>query len=146
MLLNHWIFVITEDEGVFKKRIESKSWPISRGTKHQTYLTKGDYIIFYHAGMDRKRFLGTATLKSSLKSIPNKIDSYVEIGMIELLMPPLSIRDLLPDLKFIKNKDYWGLYLQGGIIKLDENDYSFILNAAKILKTIPKRTRKDLKQ
>jgi hypothetical protein len=144
--MNHWIFVITEDEGIFKKRIENKTWPISRGTKHQTYLTEGDSVIFYHAGMDRKRFLGTASLKSPLMSIPNKIDSCVEIDMIELLMPPLSIRGLLPDLKFIKNKDYWSLYLHGGIIKLDEDDYSFILNAAKILKTIPKRTRKDLEQ
>ncbi len=65
-------------------------------------------MIFYHAGTDRKKILGIATLISSLKSIPNKIDSYVDIDMIELLIPALSIRELLPDLKFIKNKDYWG--------------------------------------
>ncbi len=77
--------------------------------------------------MNKQRFLGTAKIKSLPKSIPEKIDYYVDIENIEILPTPLGIRNLLPKLELIKNQDYWGLYIQGDIIKLNKNDYLLIL-------------------
>ncbi len=116
-----------EDESIFKKRIANKSWPISKRAKYQTHLAIGDDVIFYQGGMNKQRFLGTAKIKSLPKSIPEKIDYYVDIENIEILPTPLGIRNLLPKLELIKNQDYWGLYIQGDIIKLNKNDYLLIL-------------------
>lgn len=125
--MSYWIFLTMEDESVFKKRIANKSWPISKRAKYQSHITIGDNIIFYQGGMGRQRFLGTAEIKSPPKNIPEKIDHYVDIENIEILPTPLGIRNLLPKLELIKNQDYWGLYIQGDIVKLNKNDYLLIL-------------------
>ena len=36
----------------------------------------------------------------------------------------------MDDLTFIKNKEKYGLYFQGGICKIDQTSYSYILNKA----------------
>ena len=131
--MSQWIFVIKDDESVFDKRIKNKSWPIYPGTKFQTFLEIGDAIVFYQAGQHAQKFLGTAVVNSDVKSIPDKIDHYLNIDRIDVWKNPLSIRGMLSQLSFIVNLNNWGLHMQGGILKLNENDYSIILKAAKKL-------------
>ena len=122
--MNNWIFVIKDDESVFKKRINGKTWPIFAATKFQTFLEIGDNVIFYQAGLSGQKFLGTAMIKSKIKKIPGKIDSYVEIDHVKIWEKYPSIRGLISDLDLIKNKTHWGLNLQGGILQLNEKDHS----------------------
>lgn len=129
--MNHWIFVIKDDETVFKKRIQNKIWPIFSGTKFQTFLEVGDDVIFYQAGLNGQRFLGRTTLKSKVIKIPEKINSYIEIDETDIWKKPLSIRNLISKLNFIENKTHWGLDLQGGILQLNDKDYTLIIKESK---------------
>ena len=129
--MGQWIFVIKDDESVFNKRIKNKSWPIYRNTKFQTFLEIGDDIVFYQAGQHAQKFLGTAVVNSDVKPIPDKIDYYLNIDRTDVWKNSLSIRGILSKLSFIKNLNNWGLHMQGGILKLNENDYSIIQKAAK---------------
>jgi len=132
--MHHWIFVIRDDEFVFKKRIKNKTWPIFASTKLQTFLAVGDDVIFYQAGLHGQKFLGTAIIKSNLKKIPEKIDFYVDIDEANIWKNPPSIRGLIPKLDLIKNKIHWGLDLQGGILQLNEKDHTLIVNESEKLK------------
>lgn len=140
--MSHWIFVIRDDESIFKKRIKVKTWPIFAATKFQTFLEVGDDVIFYQAGLHGQKFLGTAILKSKIKKIPDRIDSYVDIDNIDIWKNTPNIRKLIPDLGLIKNKTHWGLDLQGGILQLDDKDHSLIIMESKKLKG----TKQKLKQ
>jgi|APSaa5957512535_1039671.scaffolds.fasta_scaffold75676_2 hypothetical protein len=131
--MRQWVFVIRDEEIVFKKRIKQKMWPLYRGTKFQTFLEIGDKIVFYQAGLGGQIFLGTAEVKSEVKQIPKKIDSYIDLDKINIWKKHPSIRNMVAKLSFIKNKEHWGLYLQGGILRMEKKDYTTIINAAKEL-------------
>ena len=64
--MSYWLFLITDGLEVFKKRIDSKTWPIFNQTAHKKELDIGDAIIFYKAGSDGQKFLGTAKIASKL--------------------------------------------------------------------------------
>jgi len=129
--MNHWIFVIKDDETVFDLRIKEKKWPIYPGTKFQKYLKIGDIIVFYRAGQHGQYFLGTALVNSKVKSMADKIDLHIDIDKIGVWKERPSIRKILSQLSFIKNVNYWGLDFQGGVLKIKEKDYSVILKEVK---------------
>lgn len=129
--MSHFIFVIKDEESVFNNRVEHKKWPLYLGTKFQKYLKIEDHIIFYQAGKNGQKFLGTAMIKSKVKPDPDKINFYIDIDRIDIWKKPLSIRNILSKLDFIKYKNNWGIHFQGGIVRLDEKDYSVILQEGK---------------
>lgn len=133
--MNHWIFVIRDEALVFDKRIDNKKWPLYPATKFRKYLKIGDEIIFYQAGKYGQKFLGTAAVNSKIKLIPDKIDYYIDMDKIKIWKNPPSIRNLLPKLGFIKDVSHWGLYLQGGILKSSEKDFSAIIEETEKIKT-----------
>ena len=135
--MNHWIFVIKDDETVFDLRIKQKKWPIYPATKFQKYLKIGDIIMFYRAGQYGQYFLGTALVNSKVKPTPDKMDLHIDIDKIDVWEERPSIRGMLSQLNFIKNTDHWGLYLQGGILKMSKKDYSVIVK--KVEKIKPKK-------
>ena len=45
--------------------------------------------------------------------------------------PSKSIRGVISNLSFIKNVNYWGLYFQGGIVPINENDFKILLDLNK---------------
>jgi len=129
--MNTWIFVIKGDESMFRKRIEQKKWPIFKDTNFRTCLEIHDDVIFYQAGKNTQKFLGTSSLKTKVKPILEQMDFYIELNEINIWKKQPSIRGLIPKLNFIKNKTHWGLNLQGGILKIDRIDYNKILREFK---------------
>ena len=103
--MNHWIFVIKDDERVFDLRIKQKKWPIYPATKFQKYLKIGDIIVFYRAGKYGQYFLGTALVNSKVKPTPDEIDLHIDIDKIDVWKERLSIRGMLSQLsKELKKK------------------------------------------
>lgn len=133
--MNHWIFVIKDDERVFDLRIKQKKWPIYPATKFQKYLKIGDIIMFYRAGKYGQYFLGTALVNSKVKPTPDGIDLHIDIDKIDVWKERPSIRGMLSQLSFIKSQEYWGLYLQGGVVKINKKDYSIIIKEPKKIET-----------
>ncbi len=38
-------------------------------------------------------------------------------------------KNVAGSLDFVKNKEKWGTYLQGGVVKITEEDYKFIVES-----------------
>lgn len=120
-----WIFVMTGDVEGFGGRIKSGEWPIFRKTHHRNEMRAGDKIVFYLGGKNNKKLMGIATISSGLRK--NGEEYFVSISEVEVWKDPLEMRKLVDSLGFIKNKDNWGLYLQGGVIPLPQKDHDTIL-------------------
>ena len=112
--MNYWLFIINDDIGVFKKRIDSKTWPIFNQTAHKRELEVGDCIIFYKAGSEGQKFLGSAKIASKLKSSQDKMVSNLGIDDANVWSECPSIRGFLTKLSFIKDEHNWGHTFRAG--------------------------------
>lgn len=54
----------------------------------------------------------------------------IELENVVLFDPPVSIRPLLARLDFIKHKQKWGAYLQGGCRRIATSDFEKFVRAA----------------
>lgn len=86
----------------------------------------GNRVIFYKAGLDGRKFLGCAKIESDLKKETNLGYSIV-LTEIEIWKESVDIEELLGKLEFIKDKQVWGRFFQGGVRKISGGDYSTIL-------------------
>jgi len=125
----NWIFVVKSSTD-FTKRLEQRKWPIYNRTTNRNRLRAGDNVIFYLAGEDGKKFLGTARLGSGLKKA-EQIDYLVDLDDIEIWEKHVKIHDVIEELEFIVYKRNWGVHFQGGVIRLSDKDYTTITTKVK---------------
>jgi hypothetical protein len=143
--MNYWIFVhkgesISADE-TFPQLLEKKNWGFrsSPPVKNKiNSLQRNDIVLFYIGGENCKYLSGEARLVSS--SYPptrpslagregSEIDAMVSFDNIDLWASKkidLTRRDVRNRLKFIKNKDNWGMTFGQSIIKITQSDYDEI--------------------
>lgn len=108
------------------KKIKAKQkWLIGRRTPHRGILSEGDKILFYQGGEEGGKVIASAELASGLQS--ENDDNFVKIKNFEVWKKPVDMRALIDKLSFIKNKQHWGVYLQGGIVKIAGTDYNLIM-------------------
>lgn len=125
--MSYWILVISDTDNEFKKRIEKKKWPIFIHTHNRKKLKIGDKVVFYKAGVEGKKFLGTARLDSTL-NMETRLGYSVNLSEIKIWKKAHSAEKLLDKLEFIKDRKVWGRFFQGGIRRINYEDYSVIVN------------------
>ena len=124
--MNRWIFVIKDSDEEFDRRVKSKKWPIFNRTRFRKDIGIGDIILFYKAGLNGQKFLGTCKIKSELIE-ETAFRGYLEIEEISVLSTLVEMKDIIKELDFIKNKINWGNYFQGGVRRISEEDFSLII-------------------
>lgn len=130
LIMGYWILVMMGSREDFLKRTGEKKWPIFKNTPHKQSMTKGDNVVFYLGGKGNMEFIGRALLGSPL--VKDDGDSlYVTLDDIKVWKKPLPIRKILDILEFIHKKRHWGIYMQGGVVRLPSKDFSTILSNAK---------------
>ena len=126
---------------IFKDRIKKNKWPIYDRTPQLLNVKAGKNVIFYIAGTGEKKqsFVGTAKIKKRINtqddvSDPHqefrKVMFYIEFEDIRFFQRSISIKDHIEKLDFIKNKEKYGLYFQGGVCKIDETSHNYIINCS----------------
>lgn len=120
--MSHWILVINDTDKEFVRRMKNKVWPIFVHTHNRNNLKVGDKVVFYKAGIDGKKFIGTAKITSDLERT-TKIDYLVRLSDVKVWKKTIGIDDLINNLDFILDKQYWGRFLQGGVKKITEKDF-----------------------
>ena len=126
---------------IFNDRIEKNKWPIYDKTPQLLNVKAGKNVIFYIAGSGEKKqsFIGTAKIKGKITtedgmSDPNqefrKVLFYIEFENFKFFNKSIQIKDHIEKLNFIKNKEKYGLYFQGGVCKIDERSHNYIINCA----------------
>ena len=136
-MVNHWIFVSVPFTDfnvgticeILKKIRRTKKWLIGRRTPNKRKISTGDKVLFYQGGEGGGRIVASAELTSGLQEAEN-FDSFVEIEDFRLWENPVNIKTMIERLSFIKNKKHWGVYFQGGIIKIAEEDYRKLIRKA----------------
>ena len=145
---NHWIFIVTDHsnkdkeltvENIFNQRMEDEFWGLGKSTPNRNKLKKGDKVLFY-IGNPVKSIGGSAKLKTaSYKLDEEEKDKYghgqpfydtdygVKLEKIDIWKNRIEMDILTPHLSFIENKNYWYTYFQGGVRKVSEEDYNFIV-------------------
>lgn len=145
--MKYWVFVVTQKktevgllaaDEVLKQRLGDKFWGLGERTPNRRSLQKGDKIVFY-VGSPFATFTASATLASDSFTLSEKQkDSYdhgkliyrsdygVILDDVQYWETPRLVKDLIPSLKFIENKIKWGVYFQGGVRQLSEDDFRTI--------------------
>jgi len=146
--MNYWIFTVTGHktggeiltaEEIFNQRMRDSFWGIGEKTPNRKNLAKGDRIIYY-VGNPKKLFAGTATLASScfkLNDTQKKEyghgkqfytpDYGVLLEEIDIWHNPKNVEELVQNLNFIENKEFWFTYFQGGVRQITEEDFKTII-------------------
>ena len=127
-ILPNWIFVTTGEKEELKKRFSEKRWPIYRHTIHRTKLSKGDRVIVYHGGYkSKKELIGSFTIETE-PAQENLETFYLEFSDLKLWKQKVPVKKILSELSFVKRKDNWGIYFQGGVVLLPNKDLKTILS------------------
>jgi len=146
--ISHIIIITNDAEKVgyeiFKERIKKNLWPIYYKTKLSGFLREGIEVLFYIAGDNElaQSFVASATIESIVEdkdiiTDPNKkfarVLYHLKFKNIKIFKEKIEIKKHLDNLKFIKaeNKRYFGLYLQGGVKKIDKDTFDYILSQTK---------------
>lgn len=146
--MNYWAFTVTEKkldggtlhaEDIFKQRTSDKFWGLGERTPNRRSLRRGDRVVFY-VGWPLMTFAATATLASDSFSLSDeqkdlyghgvpfyRADYGVQLENLEFFDSPRPVKELVPSLKFIENKENWYVYFQGGIRQLSEDDFLAII-------------------
>ena len=140
---NYLIFVSSDGKktglDIFNERIEENKWPIYNKTPQLQNVKEGKNVLFYIAGAGDKRqsFVANGKIKNVIENRTTVIDDnqefkqvlfYVEFENMKIFDQEINIKDHMDNLNFIKNKDKYGLYFQGGICKINKQSYEYITN------------------
>tara|TARA_B100001142_G_C14104359_1_gene566523 strand:+ start:244 stop:693 length:450 start_codon:yes stop_codon:yes gene_type:complete len=140
---NYLIFVSSDGKkaglDIFNERIEENKWPIYSKTPQLQNVKEGKNVVFYIAGAGDKKqsFIGYAKIKKIIENKVSGIDPnqefkqvlfYVQFEGLKIFKNEILIKDHIDNLDFIKNKEKYGLYFQGGICKINKKSYEYIIN------------------
>ena len=142
---NYLIFISSDGrrEGyeIFKERIKNNLWPIYKKTPQLINIEKDKQILFYIAGTNTlcQNFVASTSIKEiidlkSISSDPNQefrqVVFNVRFNEINYFQKPVNIKNHINNLSFIEEekRKYYGLYLQGGVCKINEQTYEYIIN------------------
>jgi restriction system protein len=119
--------------------MKDQFWGIGEKTPNRKNLKNGDKVVYYQ-GIPVKGFSGIATLASScfeLKETDKKKFSHeksfystpygVLLEEIKIWSKPKLAEELISQLTFIENKEFWFSYFQGGVRQISEDDYRIII-------------------
>jgi predicted RNA-binding protein len=163
--MNYWLFTVTqkkvdgetlEAEDIFNQRISDEFWGLGERTPNRRSIRRGDRVVFY-VGWPLMFFAATATLASDSFSLSDeqkdiyghgktfyRSDYGVELENIELFDTRRWVKEIVPSLKFIENKENWGTYFQGGIRQLSEDDFLTIAGWRSSSHAEPSKTNDEI--
>src|SRR5690606_28275571 len=142
--MDYYIFTLkpppgSESRAILEARFEDGLWPLNLSTPHQKDLKEGDRILFYVAGSSdphgyhivaqgevagtrRKSSRKGGDLPDWLGVSSNLYD--VPVRGLKWFYPPVDVKPIVLSLAFIKNKERWGTYFQGGVRRIPEADFN----------------------
>lgn len=125
---------------IFINRIKEKKFPLYLNTHNLKIIKKDDEILFYIAGknFNSQSFVAKSVIDKIeiLKEViidadknKNIVNRYLILKDVEIFKEIKKIKSILDDLNFIKVKRFYGAYLVGGVIKINNEDFNKIINS-----------------
>jgi len=134
--MNYWLVVTSvsnykHDRDILKFKTQGLPY---RFRKSVQKMKKGDKVVYYIMGL--QRFGATATITGEYYEAhdklwtdedemwPSRCSSEPDLFLLDDEL--IDAKKLVPSLSFIERKDSWGVYLQGSIRQIPEDDFRFI--------------------
>lgn len=120
-------------------------WAFTAQAPLQAKLAVGDEVLIYLAGPKRRHFVAVAQVasqsdevteeqKNILKDFGLSFMRYsISLRNILRLEPFVEIKPLISDLRFISDKQNYGLHLRRPIVRIEQEDFYKITGKAKTL-------------
>ena len=123
---------------IFLKRINERKLPLYERTRHINDFMERDSLVFYIAknGKNSKSLVASASVNKveKLNDVVGDPDNkfkmlsyYLHLENILIFKKPISIKELVNNLEFIKNKKNYGLDMLTGVVKISQNDFNYII-------------------
>lgn len=125
--------------------LTSKYWLLGGRTPNRGRIRISDKVIICAAGLANRVFLAIALVASPAEPISRRVKKaipeeliekfsfeYPNLYSLELAEPaffnkPIPVKQLLDRLSFIKNRNSWGSYFQGGHLRIAEEDFALMV-------------------
>lgn len=134
--MNYWLVVTSASNFKLDREVlkfQTQGLPY-RFRKSVQKMKKGDKVAYYIMGL--QRFGATATITGEYYEDHKKLwTDQDEIWPSRCASDPdlvllddelIDAKKLVPNLSFIDRKDFWGVYLQGSIRQIPEDDFKLI--------------------
>ena len=129
---------------IVKTLYNNEVWLYTDTAPFTSKISKGDKFILYIAGKGRRYFHSSFEIAGNIEEINDdkiidneKIDLdrffqyFVPINNISIFKKKPMIKDIKTDLKFIKDKKNYGLFLRQSVKRISKEDYDYIINKTK---------------
>jgi hypothetical protein len=145
--MNYWIFTVTSHKSdgrtftpqeILDQRFADQFWGLGEKTPNRKSLEKGDEAVFY-VGNPVKAFSASARLASDSfqltaveqENLAHDKNFYrapygVRLEETNRWSTVRPVDEVLADLDFIENKEFWMTYFQGGVRQIGEKDFRTI--------------------
>jgi len=131
---------------IFEDRVKKRVWGLSRFAAQRRRISRGDRVVFYVSSKSRKmlsQLVGCGVIDSQpypasdverrlCIAFPERYTHIVDLADVEIWPKPIPFRGVCGSLSFVRNKQNPYLYLQGGVVRICEDDYLTICNTAKL--------------
>ncbi|MCA9944440.1 MAG: EVE domain-containing protein [Anaerolineales bacterium] len=125
---------------IIKELLSQEYWLMSDRTRNRRRIKAGDQVLFYAAGLGNGVFMAQAAVVAAPVPFTPRSPSELitELGYVFPAMyrfqianptyftPPIAAKPLVEKLSFIRNKQRWGGYFQGGSIEIPQEDFALI--------------------
>lgn len=150
--MSNWIFITTNQKTdarsytareIYEQRMKDNFWGLGERTPNRGNLESGDRVVFY-LGTPECVFAGTAVADSPSYKLSQQerqklsrgnpifdAEYGIKLRDIRIWETPKPVPELVDDLNFIANEEYWGVYFQGGVRGITDRDYSIIVSSVK---------------
>lgn len=147
---NHYIVLATKIQfpgrvivpsEIWKTLSERETWYFTPAAPHRHRIETGDRFLFYLGSKQGGgQFVGHGLASSGVEPLTTAdkvfLDSWgirifssrLSFEFVRPLQSGVSIKPLVEDLEFIKDKRNYGLHLRLGVIKVNEKDFNFVLS------------------
>jgi hypothetical protein len=160
-----WVFVVTAQKidgkpyspnDILSLRFKDRFWGLGENTPNRKLLKKGDQVVFY-LGIPIKSFTASAILASDAFQLDASqkrkyghdleyftADYGVLLEDLRNWEASVAVDEVVSGLGFVKNKENWGAYFQGGIRQIPPEDFAVITQGRKASLIESMREERDI--
>ena len=135
---------------LLEHRLKNKIWGLHKRTNWKSSIVSGDNLLFYIAGSSKQKhhIVASASVSKVLDKFSSQDlkkyvgdnmdfidfpDYKIELESITRFRNPVKVPSIMNKLNLFKKKNHkrWGVYLQGGVTRVNDSDYKFIMKKSK---------------
>jgi hypothetical protein len=136
--MNYFIIIVNDQsetkslaQDIYNHLMSESIWGFGEHTQNLKKISEGDKLVYYLAGKNGQKFVGTARVASppALSDREEYRSKYwFKLDNVHIWQEPRPIAEYFGRLDFIVKPKHYGTYLQGGSRLISKSDYLTIID------------------